>query len=226
MSATASASPRAGGIARLCLQVVLDRVSLYLPVVLMGLLALGTYWLVRSTPQATQAQPERPVRHEPDYFMHDFSVKTFDPTGRLKSEVRGTDGRHFPDTDTLEIDQSHIVSYADDGRRTVATANRALSNGDGSEVQLFGNAIVVREPGNNAKGQPQPRMEFRGEFLHVFVNTEQVRSNKPVTLIRGTDQFTADTLDYDNLGLLMQLHGRVKGTMVPGPGVTATPAHR
>ncbi|KAF1045910.1 LPS export ABC transporter periplasmic protein LptC [Xylophilus sp.] len=215
--------PALPALARLCVRVALDRVSLYLPVVLMGLLALGTYWLVRSTPAPAQAQPERPVRHEPDYFMHDFSVKNFEVGGRLKSEVRGVDGRHFPDTDTLEIDQAHITSYADDGRRTVATANRALSNGDGSEVQLFGNAVVVREAGPNAKGDPQPRMEFRGEFLHVFVNTEQVRSNKPVTLIRGSDQFTADSLDYDNLGQVAQLQGRVKGVMVPGAGVTPTP---
>ena len=42
-------------------------------------------------------------------------------------------------------------------------------------------------------------MEFRGEFLHAFVNTERVRSHQPVVLIRGNDRFTADSLDYDNL---------------------------
>jgi lipopolysaccharide export system protein LptC len=60
-----------------------------------------------------------------------------------------------------------------------------------------------------------PRMELRGEFLDAFLNTERVRSNKPVELIRGSDRFTADSLDYDNLDRIMQMHGRVHGVL-PG----------
>ncbi len=62
---------------------------LYLPVLVMGVLALGTYWLVRSTPVSGPQVPERVRGHEPDYFMHGFKVKTFDATGRLRSEVAG-----------------------------------------------------------------------------------------------------------------------------------------
>ena len=60
-------------------------------------------------------------------------------------------------------------------------------------------------------------MEFQGEFLHAFLNTERVRSHKPVTLIRGNDRFTADQLDYDNLDRLMELRGRVRGVLMPQP---------
>lgn len=192
-----------------------DRLSLYLPVILMAVLALGTYWLVRSTPMLMVPEPEAPVRHEPDYFMRKFSVKTFDGAGRLKSEVWGTDARHFPDTDTLEIDMVRIRSFNEEGRLTTATANRALTNGDATEVQLFGNARVVREPVVDKSGQTQSRMEFRGEFLHAFMDTERVKSHKPVELLRGSDQFTADTMDFDNLDRVMQLKGRVKGILVP-----------
>lgn len=193
-----------------------ERLSLYLPVMLMGVLALGTYWLVRSTPLLLSPEQEAPVRHEPDYFMRKFSVKTFDGAGRVKSEVLGTDARHYPDTDTLEIDLVHIRSFNEEGRLTTATAKRAITNGDASEVQLFGDARVVRESAVDKAGQPQPRMEFRSEFLHAFMDTERVKSHKPVELIRGRDQFTADTMDFDNLDRVMQLKGRVKGTLVPG----------
>jgi len=192
-----------------------ERLSLYLPVMLMGVLALGTYWLVRSTPLLLSPEQEAPVRHEPDYFMRKFSVKTFDGAGRVKSEVLGTDARHYPDTDTLEIDLVHIRSFNEEGRLTTATAKRAITNGDASEVQLFGDARVVRESVVDKAGQPQPRMEFRSEFLHAFMDTERVKSHKPVELIRGRDQFTADTMDFDNLDRVMQLKGRVKGVLVP-----------
>ena len=192
-----------------------DRLSLYLPVLLMGLLAFGTYWLVRSTPLLSPPEPEAAARHEPDYFMRQFSVKTFDGAGRLKSEVFGSDARHYPDTDTLEIEQVRIRSFNEEGRLTTATANHALTNGDASEVQLMGNARVVREPMLNQAGQTQSGMEFRGEFLHAFMNTERVKSHKPVELIRDKDHFTADSMDFDNLDRVMQLKGRVKGTLVP-----------
>jgi lipopolysaccharide export system protein LptC len=190
-----------------------DRLALYIPIILMALFALTTYWLVRNTPLVAVPGQAAPLTHEPDYFMRRFSVKTFDAAGRLKNEVSGLEARHYPDTDTLEIDKPRIRSVAPDGRETVATADRALSNGDASEVQLFGNARVVRE----GTGALAPRMEFTSEFLHAFLNTERVKSHKPVTMVRGSDRFTADALDYDNVERIMDLRGRVNGTLSPRP---------
>jgi lipopolysaccharide export system protein LptC len=192
-----------------------ERLALYLPVILMAVLALGTYWLVRSTPMPMPVGPEAPARHEPDYFMRKFSVKTFDAVGRLKTEVFGEAARHFPDTDSLEIDSVRIHSFSKEGQLTTASAVRAVTNGDASEVQLIGNARVVRDSVPDNKGQLQPRLEYRSEFLHAFMDTERVKSHKPVELIHGKNQFTADTMDFDNLERVMLLKGRVKGTLVP-----------
>jgi lipopolysaccharide export system protein LptC len=51
--------------------------------------------------------------------------------------------------------------------------------------------------------------------LHAFLNTEQIKSHKPVTILREQDQFTADSLFYDNLDRVAVLQGRVKGTLIP-----------
>jgi len=193
-----------------------ERLSIYLPVLLMGMLALGTWWLVRNAPKAPQAAVARAPTHEPDYFMRTFSIKTFDATGRLESEIVGDVARHYLDTDTLEIDKARMRSVTPEGRVTTATANRALTNSDGSEVQLFGNAIVTRESQSRPGQAPQPRLEFRGEFLHAWLNTERVKSDQPVTLTRGSDRFTADSMDYDNLDQIVQLKGRVRGMLMPG----------
>jgi lipopolysaccharide export system protein LptC len=187
-----------------------DQLTIYLPVILMGLIALGTYWLARNTPSFAPAGVQRPPTHDADYFMRGFSVKTFHPNGRLKSEVFGKEARHYPDTDTLEIDAPRIRAYNDQGQLTVATARSAVSNADGSEVQLIGDAVVVREAGNG-----NPRLELRSEFLHAFTEAEKVRSHKPVTITRGSDQFTADSLDFDNLDRVLELRGRVRGVLAP-----------
>ena len=184
-----------------------EKFSLYLPIILMGMLALGTWWLVRNAPAPIAAATAPSNGHQPDYFMKVFSVKSFDATGRMQSEIKGDMGRHFPDTDTLEIDNVRMRSVSPQGVVTLATANRALSNADGSEVQLFGNAVVTRET--------QPRLEFRGEFLHAFTQAERVRSDQPVVLTRGNDQFTADAMEYDHLDQVLQLRGRVRGVLMP-----------
>ena len=193
-----------------------DRVAVYLPIVLMGVMAMATYWLVRNTPLTSEVELEAAPRHVPDYFMRDFSVKVFDAEGKLKSEIVGTEGRHYPDTDTLEIDQIRIRAFSADGRLTTAQSVRGLVNSDGSEAQLFDKAVVVREAMHNAQGVALPRSELRSEFLHLFANTEKVRTHLPVELIRGSrDRFTADRMVYDNLDRTMQLHGRVHGIIAP-----------
>ncbi len=194
-----------------------DRLSVYLPLVLMGLMAMTTYWLVRNTPAVDDAELEAAPRHVPDYFMREFSVKVFGDDGKLKSEMVGTEGRHFPDTDTLEIDQPRIRILGAEGRVTTAVAALGLINSDGSEAQLFDKAVVVREASTNAQGVVTPRSELHSDFLHLFANTEQVRSHLPVVLVRGAgDRFTSqEGLDYDNLDQVMQLKGRVRGTLLP-----------
>lgn len=194
-----------------------DRFLLYLPLVCMGVLALGTYWMVRSAPPPAKVVAPRVLHHDPDYFMDGFSIKTFDAGGRVRSEVYGAKVRHYPDTPWLEIDGIRIRSFDAKGNLTTAEADRGLTKEDGSEVQLMGNALVVRLPDASTAGKDASSMQYRGEFLHAFMRTERLTSNKPVELQRGADRFRADSMEYDNAGQLLQLQGRVHGTLVPTP---------
>lgn len=209
----------------------LDRVTIYLPIILTAALALGTYWLVRNAPAILGPVPKQAPTHEPDYFMRNFSVKNFLPNGELRSELFGKEGRHFPDTDTLEVDQVRWRSISAEGLVTHGTADRGLSNGDGTEIQLFGNAIVTRDAAKTANGTLLPKLEFRGEFLHAFLDTERVKSDQPVTLTRGADRFTGDSMDYDSLTGVANLQGRVHGLLTssavpPAPAPARPPAHK
>ena len=194
---------------------LLDRLSIYLPVILMGVLAMGSYWLLRATPAPLVPEVASPPTHDADYFMRRFKVQSFEVSGLLKSELAGSEIRHYPDTDTLEIDQVRMHSYSREGQLTVITAQKALSNGDGSEVQFFGNARVVRDAYSDVSGKLVPRIELRSEFLHAVMDTERITTPKPVELIRGNDRFTGDAMDYDNINRVMELRGRVHGVLVP-----------
>lgn len=192
------------------LQRLLYPLTTYLPLLLMGLLALGTWWLVQNTPLLLPPGQAKAVRYEPDYTMHQFSVHRFAPDGRLKGQMQGDMLRHYPNNDTIEVDQVRLVSFGPTGNITRASAKQALSNGDGSEVQLKGQARVQRDAreGNETS-------VFTSEFLHAFLNTEEVRSHLPVVLQRGTTQVAGDSLSYDNLNRVVSVNGRVRATFAP-----------
>jgi lipopolysaccharide export system protein LptC len=191
---------------------VIHALSSYLPVLLMALLALGSWWLVKNTPLPEMARAVAPLRHDPDYTMHRFSVQRFTPEGKLKAQIEGETLRHYPDTDTLEIEDPRVRGYSPDGSLTVATAQRAISNADASEVQLLGDARVTRSATPTDAG-----LSFRGDFLHAFLKTEQLRSHLPVTVARGGTVIHADRFDYDHLQRVVQLNGRVRASFAPPP---------
>lgn len=194
-----------------------DRLSIYLPVVLMGLLALGSYWLLRATPELELPVAERPPQHQPDYFMRGFAVRSYAPDGTLRSEVRGSEARHYPDTNHTEIDQARIRSQLPGSALTTARADRVTSNADQTEFVLRGNAVVVREPQRDAAGKIRPRLEFQGEHLRVLSEERRVTSEQPVVLLRGRDQMRANTLDFsDGTGVAL-LRGRVQATLQSKP---------
>ena len=192
-----------------------DGLLLYLPAMLMAVLALGSYWLVRTTPPIEAAPVPALRSHTPDYLMYGFSIASFDTTGRLRSVVKGTQARHYPDTQWTEIDAIHIRSFDTQGRITNASALRGLTNEDGSEVQLLGNALVVRDADPSTRPDPTPRMQYKSEFLHAFIDTEIVKSHLPVEIERGDDHFSGNTMDFDNIAQTLKLEGRVRGTLVP-----------
>ena len=194
-----------------------DKASLYLPVLIMGLLALGTWWLVRNAPKPVTSATQKVAQHEADYFLKDFVIKNFEASGRLKNRLAGTTAEHFPDNDTLEIDAPRMLSITPDGRQTKGQSQRALSNGDGSEVQMFGEAVIHREPVvASTTRKAAPAMQIESEFLQFWTNDERVSTNKPVVMTRGADRFTGDSMKYTHLDQILEMQGRVKGVIQPG----------
>ncbi len=189
---------------------VVDTASTYLPLLLMAVLALGTWWLVKNTPLLETGRSIAAPRHEPDYTMSQFMVQRFAPSGAMRVQIEGDLMRHYPDTDTFEVDNPRIRAIGVDGRVTAATARLALSNRDGSEMQLRGGAHVVREA-----TATDPAIDFRGEFLHYFQFSERVESNLPVVVTRGGTELRADAMQYDNLKGVLNLKGHVRSVLSP-----------
>ena len=202
---------------RALLAALWERFLLLLPMALMLALALGSYWLVRTTPPPPDEAPAASLGHTPDYFMEKFSMKNFDAQGRLHAEISGAAARHFPDTRWIEVDAISLRSLDAQGRMRQATAKQGLTNEEASEVQLIGQAHIVREAQVSGGLPSKPELEFNGEFLHFFLKDETVKSHMPVVLRHGSQQFSADALHYDNVAQVLTLTGRVHATFASNP---------
>ena len=191
-----------------------DRLSIYLPVLLMGLLALASYWVLRHAPQAEVAPPVRSGPEGPDYVMRDFAVRSYFADGRLKSEIFGLEARHFPARGELEIEQVRLRSMDELGRLTRAEALRAVTDDAQAQYHLEGQVLLVREP---APGDDSRRLTFQGQQLQVDTVAGTIASDQPVTVLHGPDRLQADRLRYQDSERTATFQGRVKATLVARP---------
>jgi lipopolysaccharide export system protein LptC len=183
----------------------------YLPVLLMGLLAAASWWLVKRSPEPEAIAPSGPVRHEPDYEMRGFSVQRYTAAGPAQGVIEGDVVRHYPDSQTLEIDGVRLRWTDAAGHTLRASAARALAEQDSGLVTLQGGARVERD----GERPDDPPFEFTGERMVFDTRAGRVRSQDPVTLRQGPHTFTAGSIAYDHGTRVAELGNGVQGRLQP-----------
>lgn len=195
----------------------LDSLTLYVPLMVMATLALGSWWLVRSMPELMPTTTDRPLRTEPDYRLQNFTVKTFDATGRLTRQVSGDAGTHFPQPNELHIERIQIFAQNEVGSQFTAQADKGISSNNDDRFTLMGNVQAVRKA--DARG---PMTQLRGERLTAILNEDRLTSSLPVEITRDRDVFSSDTLDFNTRSGQYQLQGRVR-SVIAAPAAANQP---
>jgi len=188
---------------------VRESMMAYLPLLLMVLLALGTWLIAKNTPGLLAPSAPAAVKHEPDYTLDHFNLQRFNVDGALKVEIEGDHMQHFPDDDIMEVEKIRVVTTEPDGRKMTATAQHGRARGDSSEVWLDGQAQVVSESVGTLP------VQMNGEHLHALPKLRRVDSTYMVIVRQGDNEFNADGLEYDDNTQLLTLHGNVHALMQP-----------
>jgi lipopolysaccharide export system protein LptC len=186
-----------------------DGFATWLPLLLMGLLALATWWLVRNAPQPPGESPARAVSAEPDYTMSGFALERFGADGQLVLRIAGEQLRHYPADDRIEIDGARIEAWSPEGRLTRAQARHAVGKGDGSELELQGGAEVV---GSDGAGVP---LTVQSEFLRVYLREERLFSDRPVRVRHGSTDLAAAGVQYAHATQRLDLKGPLRVQLTP-----------
>lgn len=190
----------------------LDRLTIYLPLILFAFLALGSWWLVRSMPELLPPQIDQQLRQDPDYRLEQFTLKSFDASGHLTRELAGQSAKHYPATQTLHIEGIQIFAENDAGTRLNARAQKGIYLETKQQVTLTGDALAYR-----AAGGQGPRMTLEGESLTVLLDEERLISAQPVRITRAGDVFTAQSMDFNARSGQYELKGGVKSVLTPAP---------
>jgi lipopolysaccharide export system protein LptC len=194
---------------------LLDRITAWSPVFLMGGLAALTYWL------DSQVQPPAPrndgsARHDPDLFVERFRAITLDEQGRLTQAISGQSARHFGDDQTTEITQPSLVITEAGKPAFRVTAALGKLSGDRKDVFFTGSVRAVRDAGPTSPGAtPAGPVTVITEYMHVIPDRELARTDKPVTIEEPRGIIRSVGLELDNKAKTLKLRSSVSGTLQP-----------
>jgi lipopolysaccharide export system protein LptC len=190
----------------------IDRLIAWSPVVLLGTLAVVTYWL------NAQVQVGGPAfdgsgRHDPDLYIENLKAVSLDEQGRVRQALTAQLARHYPDHDTTDFD-APLITFSDPGKpKLVVSADRATITGDREHAYFSGNVKGVREA-TAADPQDGP-IVLTSEYLHVIPKEDRVLTDQPVTIRDPRGIINATGMEFDNRSKKLKFGSHVHGQMQP-----------
>lgn len=182
--------------------------SRFFPLMIVLLLAALTFWLKAAV--QTDTPPSGKLRHDPDYFVDNFTIYRFNTQGKLHSTLRAPRMLHFADDETSVSDYPDIRYYGE--RSTHITADSGWSDRDGKQIILRNNVVVTRE---GLHGNP-PTVISSSE-MYAYPDDGIARTDKPVVITQGKSVMHGIGLEANNKTQISVLGGRAQGTIYPKP---------
>jgi lipopolysaccharide export system protein LptC len=190
----------------------IEPLTLYLPVVIMGFLALGTWWLVRSSPQAAGLQAQDKGSAGPQYHIQAFSTQSFDAQGRLNAQVSAQFAKYDGQTDTLVMQQFRLRSVDEQGQFLLAQSDEARASNGLDRFMLLGKARVWKtvQEGHDKSANLPSAWVFVGDQLEYDDKAKLLRSQGPTRLQRDKDSLSAGQMVYDGANKKLSMQGQVR----------------
>lgn len=175
-------------------------------IALMTLLVGLTFWLQRAA-ELPDGFSDTLLRHDPDYFAENFTVRRFDNSGVVQNMLVAKKMVHYPDDDTTVATEPQM-SFLKGPRPTRITALQGLIGPDAGEVALVGNVHGVR-----AASATDPEIVFTTTHLTVFPDDEVARTNAAVKFTQGASVIHGIGMEADGKTQIYKLHNQVNSTI-------------
>jgi len=178
------------------------------PLGLMLALALLTFYLDRMVQEEDVKPGAR--RHDPDYIISNFTATTYDREGNPLSVLSAERMVHYPDDDTTELFAPRVVQTRPNEPRMSVVAQRGALSGDGEELFLYDNVVLVREA-----DQEQPEARLTTSFLHILRDRSLVRTDREVLIVEDHRSLSGIGMEYNSEKRVFTLLANVVGRFEP-----------
>lgn len=182
-----------------------SRLTTWFPIILMGLLALLTFWLDQ-TVQDPQSRQARNARHAQDYWIENFSAQQLGENGLPLNKLSAAKMSHFPDNDTSELREPRFVSLDESRPPVEIKARQGTMTGRGESVSFSGNVEVRREAHRD-----KDWLTLSTDFLHIEPDRQFAKTHRPVTIRTPSAVITATGMEMNNKSQVLKLLSSVKG---------------
>ena len=183
---------------------MIHRLLSLLPMLALVLLASVSFWLERAARVPTAG--EKPLRHDPDFWVEHFTVRSHDETGKLRNTLEARKMTHYLDGDATVIEAPRITYHQSPPLRL--SAESGLVSDDGKEISFIGATRLERE---GAKSAPPTRLDTR--LLRIYPDEERAESPQAVTVTQGRSVIRGSGLAANHKTGITVLKGRVSAVI-------------
>ena len=111
-------------------------------------------------------------RHDPDYYMENFTAIGMDKEGRRKYVVEAERMVHYPDDDTALLDNPHIIQYQPGRAPRHTYSESGWMGSDGNEVLLSGNVKVIQGKAAGQDGESDAGGVITTDKMRILLDRE------------------------------------------------------
>ena len=190
-----------------------------MPLILMGLLTLLTFWLVQKNTPPEKSTLERVRLHEPDYTIKDGALSALNELGNTKYRILGNNVTHYDDDASIDILTPRMRFFQLDKAPVTVKSDTGHLDGDLTILDLFDNASIFRPAQAASPTQPATlRMLASSSYFKVLINDDIIETYRPITLEQGMSIMNSTEGGiFNNVEQSMVLTGQVKGRIERAP---------
>ncbi len=175
-----------------------------LPLALLVLLATATFWLDQMVRPPVTVE-DGGVHRDPDYVLEGLSVIRTSHDGAARYKLFAKKMLHYSDDDSIHLEQPRLVNTTPGKPAIQIKADRGELSGSNDDVYLSGNVTLLRNAGNG-----WGRATMATSFLHIILDDDIAKTDKPVTITEGNTIINAVGMELDNHTRVTRLLSQVK----------------
>lgn len=177
--------------------------SLWLPMTLLVMLALLTFWIDQSVKEAGNRDGVN--QNEPDSIVESFLAVSTDATGVPRYQLKADKLSHFSGNKLTLLDNPTLTQFQEKQSEMRISSGKASVSPDGEKVVFSGQVNLLRPA---MAGESELTMQT--SYLEVHTGKREAFTGQPVLISQPGMQITATGLHLFADTRVLKLKGRVK----------------